>query len=96
MMKKYISLYNAGRVIVFFEIVLCAVATLSLLMVNGTGELTTDHLSLLLLVGITTASTVLLKASKPGYQKTVLWMAVLPLLFVSYETIAAFVIPYQV
>jgi hypothetical protein len=25
----------------------------------------------------------------------VLWMAVLPLLFVSYETVAAFMIPYQ-
>lgn len=93
-MKKYISLHNAGRVIVFFEILLCAVATLSVLMVNGADSFSADHLSLLALIGITIFSVALLKSSRPQQQRLVLWMAVLPLVFISYETVVAFVIPY--
>ena len=94
-MKKYINLHNAGRIIVFFEILLCAVATLSVLMVNGADSFSTDHLALILLIAITIASVFLRKGSNLQQQKMVLWMAVLPLLFVSYEAIAAFMLPYH-
>lgn len=94
-MKKHLTLSLAGRLIVFVEIVLCLVATLTVLMVNGTDSFTADHLSLLLLIGITVASVVLLKARKALHQKAVLWMSVLPLLFISYQSLAAFLFTHH-
>ena len=93
-MKKHFTLRRVGRLIVFVEIVLCAVATLAVLMVNGPDAFTADHLSLLVLVGITVASITLLKMRKAVHDKTVLWMAVLPLLFVGYETVAPFLLSH--
>lgn len=94
-MKKYIILRNTGRIIVFLEIMLCAVATLSVLMVNGADSFCTDHLSLLALIGITIASAIIRKNRAVQQQKLVLWLAVLPLLFISYEAVTAFM-PYPV
>lgn len=94
-MKKHFSLYNTGWIIVLFETIMCAVCTLSLLMVNGTDAIGADHISLFLLVAITIASIILMKARKAMLSKTVLWMAVLPLLFVGYEVLATFLIPYS-
>ena len=94
-MKKYIILRNTGRIIVFLEIMLCAVATLSVLMVNGADSFSTDHLSLLALIGITIASAIIRKNRAVQQQKLVLWLAVLPLLFISYEAVTAFM-PYPV
>ena len=94
-MKKYISLHNAGRIIVFFEILLCSVATLSVLMVNGADSFGTDHISLFVLMAITIVSAIIRKRSNTQQQKLVLWMAILPLLFVSYEAVTAFVLPFH-
>ena len=94
-MKKHLTLYTIGRMIVLFETILCVIATLCVLMVNGPDSFSTDYLSLLLLIIITIASNIMIRARKPLHHKTVLWMSVLPMLFVSYEVVAAFLIPYQ-
>ena len=94
-MKKHLTLYTIGRMIVLFETILCVIATLCVLMVNGPDSFSTDYLSLLLLIIITIASNIMIRARKPLHYKTVLWMSVLPMLFVSYEVVAAFLIPYQ-
>ena len=93
-MKKHFSLYYTGWLIVMFETVMCAVCTLSVLMVNGADAIGADHISLFLLVAITIASLILMKARKAVLHKAVLWMAVLPLLFVGYEVMATFLMPY--
>jgi hypothetical protein len=89
-MKKHYTIYTAGQVIVSIEIILCIVATLSVLLVNGTGSFTPDHLSLLLLMAITVCSAFLLKAGKRLYRKAVLWLAILPLFFIGYEAVISF------
>ena len=94
-MKKHLSLHTIVRMIVLFETILCVIATLCLLMVNGPDSFSADHLSILLLVAITVASNLMIRTRKPLHHKTILWMSVLPMLFVSYEVVAAFLIPYQ-
>ena len=92
-MKKHLNLYTIGRAVVMFETILCVIATLCVLMVNGPDGFSTDYFSLLFLIAITIASNILIRTNK--YQKTVLWMSVLPMMFVSYQVVAAFLIPYQ-
>ena len=92
-MKKHLNLYTIGRAVVLFETILCVIATLCVLMVNGPDSFSADYFSLFFLIAITIASNILIRTSR--HHKTVLWMSVLPMLFVSYQVIAAFLIPYQ-
>ena len=93
-MNKHLNLYIAVRIVVFFETIFCTIATLCVLMVNGFGDFSADHLLLFLLVAVTIASSNLLKFRKPVYYKTILWMSLLPLLLISFEVIAA-LLPYK-
>ncbi|HZH63957.1 MAG TPA: hypothetical protein VEY10_03630 [Flavisolibacter sp.] len=95
-MKKYFTLRHTGWAIVLFEMVMCAVWFLSVFMVNGTDTIGADHLSLLLLVALTIASIRLMKARNPLFNKAVLWIAILPLMFIGYEAAATFMMPYEV
>ena len=95
-MKKLLNISSVGRIIVFLEIIMCAVWSLSVLMVNGTDAISNDHISLFLLLTLTIASVLLVKSRKPFLNKAVLWIAILPLLFISYETAATFLMPYDV
>lgn len=93
-MKKHLNLYTAGRIILFFETILCAVTAMSVLMVNGIDTFSADHLSLLILIGITITTRVFIKSSNIFLNRAVLWMAALPLLLISYELLAM-LIPYH-
>ena len=93
-MKKHLNLYTAGRIILFFETVLCVVTALSVLMVNGIDSFSADHLSVLVLIGITITTRAFIKSSNIFLNKAVLWMAALPLLLISYELLAM-LIPYH-
>ena len=94
-MRRLINISSVGRIIVFFETIMCAVWALSVFMVNGADAVNEDHLSLLLLITITIASIVLMKTSKPNLKKDVLWIAIFPLLFIGYEATITFLVPYQ-
>ena len=94
-MRSVINISSVGRIIVFFETIMCTVWSLSVFMVNGADAVNEDHISLLLLVAITIASIVLVNTRKPNLKKAVLWMAILPLLFVSYEATVTFLVPYE-
>ncbi|HVF81042.1 MAG TPA: hypothetical protein VM884_03875 [Flavisolibacter sp.] len=94
-MKKHFNLYNTGWLIVLFETVMSTAWFLSVFMVNGTDAIGADHISLLLLVTLTIVSVVLMKARKPFLNKAVLWIAILPLMFIGYEVMATFLMPYQ-
>lgn len=93
-MKKYLTLAIAGRFVLFIEIVLFVVALLCAVMVNGTEVFTTDYVWLLALLAIIIVSAVLVKAPTAFRRKAVLWISVLPLLFISYQSIALFLLPY--
>lgn len=94
-MKKQLTISSVGRIIVFFEIIMCTVWTLSVFMVNGTDAIGEDHVALFLLIAMTVASIVLLKARNRLFNRAVLWIAILPLLFISYEATTAFFVPYE-
>ena len=93
-MKKHLNLYTAGRIILFLETVLCVVTALSVLMVNGIDSFSTDHLSVLVLIGITVTTRAFVRSSNIHLNRAVLWMAALPLLLISYELLAM-LIPYH-
>jgi len=93
-MKKYLNLYTVGRIILIVESVICIVASLCVLIVNGVDSFSTDHLLLLAVIAITIASRLFIKSPKPILNKAVLWMAGAPLLFISYE-IVAMLLPYH-
>lgn len=92
-MKKHLNLYTAGRIVLFFETVLCVVTALSVLMVNGIDSFSADDLSVLVLIGITITTRAFMRSSNIFLNKAVLWMAALPLLLISYELLAM-LIPY--
>lgn len=94
-MKKHLNLAAAGRLVLLIEIALFTVALLCAVMVNGTDIFTTDYLWLLFLLIIIIVSAVLVKAPTIFHRKAVLWISVLPLLFISYQTVALFVLPYH-
>jgi hypothetical protein len=94
-MKKQFSISSVGRIIVFFEVIMCAVWTLSVFMVNGTDTISQDHVALFCMVAMTVSSIILLKARKPLFNKVVLGIAVLPLLFISYQATSTFFVPYE-
>lgn len=95
-MKKLLNISSVGRMIVFVELLMCSVWTLSVFMVNGADAFTSDHISLLLLVGVTALSIAFLKADRKNLNKAVLWIAILPMLFLSYEASVTFLSPYEV
>ena len=94
-MKKHLNLAAAGRIVLFIEIALFTVALLCAVMVNGTDILTTDYLWLLFLLAVIIVSAVLLKAPAAFHRKAVLWISVLPMLFISYQSVALFLLPYH-
>jgi glucan phosphoethanolaminetransferase (alkaline phosphatase superfamily) len=94
-MKNLLNISSVGRISVFFEIIMCAVWSLSVFMVNGADAVNEDHISLMLLVTLTIASIVLMKTRKTHLNKAVLWIAILPLLFISYEAASTFLVPYE-
>ena len=94
-MKKLLTISSVGRMIVFFEVIMCCTYSLSVLIVNGADAFSEDHLALLLLAAITIVSAVLLKSRRRMLNKMALWIAILPLLFVSYQSTAAFLTPYH-
>ena len=85
-MKKYYNLATAVRLILYVDVALCAVAALVITMVDGTDDFSLDYVCLLILVGITVLTAFLLK--KPGFlhNKILVWVALSPLVFVSYQT----------
>lgn len=93
-MKKSLNLLTAARVLLFIDVVLCAVAGLAVLMVNGTESFSVDHLCLIVIVGITALTAVLLKTPGLLQNKAVLWLSALPLAIVSYQTVAASLLTY--
>lgn len=94
-MKKHFTLYRTGWALIVFETVLSAVGFLSVFMVNGADAITSDHIALLFLFILTIASIFCMRYGKSSYKKAVLWMAVLPLMFVSYEVSASFFVHSQ-
>lgn len=94
-MKKLLNISSVGRMIVFVEILMCAVYTLSVFIVNGTDAISSDHISLMLLVALTITSIILLKSSRANLNKAVLWIAILPILFLGYEASATFFHSYE-
>lgn len=94
-MKKFLSLSAVVRLVLLVEIILCAVGTLAVFMVNGTDAFGADHLLLLVLIAVTAASARLLKASKAIHQKAALWLSALPLFFISHQTVTAFLLSHH-
>ena len=92
-MKKYFSIYSIGWAIVLFEIILCTVFTLSVFLVNGTDAVGKDHLVLFSLIAITIVSIILMKSGKNFFNKAVLGMALIPLLFIGYQVMTTVVTP---
>lgn len=89
-MKKYFTFYSIGWIVVLFEIILCAVLTLSVLLVNGTDAIGKDHVALFLLLAITIVSIVLMKSGKHFLNKAAVGLALLPLFFLSYQVLLMF------
>jgi hypothetical protein len=94
-MKQHLNFYIVGRIVLVFEIILCVVTTLSVLMVNGIESFSADHLSLLILIGITIATKLFINSANTRLNKAVFWMAVLPFMLISYELVSMF-LPYHV
>jgi hypothetical protein len=92
-MKKYFSLHNIGWLIVLFESLTCSVLALSVFLVNGTDAIGKDHLALFLLLAITLVSVVLMKSRRSFLNKAVLGLAVLPLVFIGYQTLLTVLSP---
>ena len=92
-MKKHFTFYSIGWLVVLFEIILCIVFALSVVLVNGTDNVGKDHASLLFLVTLTVASIVLMKSGKRFLNKAVLGIAILPLLAIGYEVMITFLLP---
>lgn len=87
--KKHLNLTIAVRLLLFVDVLLCVIAALTVTMVNGADGFTLDHVCLLVLVGITVLTAFLVK--KPGFlhNKALVWIALAPLAFVSYQTVVS-------
>lgn len=88
-MKKHLNLTAAVRLLLFVDVLLCIVAALTVTMVNGADGFSLDHLFLLMLVIITVLTAFLSKTPGLLHNKALVWVALIPLAFVSYQTIAS-------
>lgn len=84
MKQQLLSLYT-GWTIISFEILLSLVLLLSVLMVNGTDYISSDHIALLAIFLVTITSILFMNTRKPAYKRAVVWLAVMPFAFTGYE-----------
>ena len=94
-MKKYFTFQSIGWLIVLFEIILCTVFALSVVLVNGADSWSSDHNSLVFLLTLTLTSLVLMKSGKRFLNKAVVAIAALPLLAIAYQAALLFSLPAQ-